>query len=55
MGPAVDGGDDLVRVDGPGEGRRVAVGFDEVAVDSGLEVDKGSVIESATCVPTSLT
>jgi len=39
--PSSDGGDDLVRVCGPGERFGVFVGFCDEAIDGGLEIDEG--------------
>ena len=38
MVPSFDGGDNLVRVSGPGEWFWVFVGFDDEAIDCGLEI-----------------
>ena len=48
--PALDGGDDFIRVGGPDEGLWVTVGFYEEAFDGGLEIDEGS--EHAALKPT---
>ena len=40
--PSFDGGDDFVRVGGPGEGLWLGIGVVDEAVDGGLEVDDGS-------------
>ena len=49
MVPALDGGDDLVGVGGPGEGLWLLVVLGEEAVDGGLEVDDG--VEDAAFQP----
>ena len=40
--PALDGGDDLVGIGGPGEGLGLLVVLGDEAVDGGLEVDDGA-------------
>ena len=42
MLPARDGGEDAIWVSGPGEGLGMFVVLGDVAVDGGLEVDKGA-------------
>lgn len=42
MLPPFDSGEDAVGVDGPHEGFRIGVGFDDEAIDGGLEVGDGS-------------
>ena len=40
--PARDGGEDVIGIGGPGEGLWVFIVLGDVAVDGGLEVDKGA-------------